>query len=822
MGMLLQDLRQALRTLASRPAFTTAAILSLALAIGAETSVYALIRALFDRPPIGVAEPREVVAISADTNGKPVEDAIRFPDYVYLRDHQTVFSALASHFNSGVGLFDSERAEALNGHVVSANYFSVLGLTPRLGRFFLSEEDRVPDRDAVVVLSHSYWQRRFNGDAQCVGQKITLNGVPFTVVGVAPAGFEGAKISWPADVFIPTMMARVAARDVDVRSRNSARLDLLGRLKPGRQLADARAEMTVLARQLEAAFPETNRDTGVHVSGLNGIHPQARSAARLPRLLLAVVTCLLVIACINLSGLLMARYAARRREIAIRLAIGAGRSRIIRQLLTESFLLSMSGGLSGLLVALVGNRMLERYYGVEIEGVQHVYTLTLDWPVFVMSLSLVIMTGLAFGLLPALHASSLALVPALKADPASQGLRRSRLRSVFLVAQVGLSVVLLVCAGLLMRSVQNVRSNPGFDAEQVAFFRMKPRQSGYDQPATAAYFERVRQRLESLAEVQSIAFARWPPAYRIRVSVSLPMGASGASDSEGTLRVGENTVTPGFFETLRIRLVRGRGFEDRALADRAFEDRDRRAGLTLIPVVVNQALAERLWPNRDPIGEMIIVNGRPHEVIGVAAYNDLAVGDAPAPFLFRGDSTAAIASGRPIVRVKGDAARAIPHLRSQILAVDPNVAVSEALPLTRLVENLHAEVALAMRVASFAGGLALLLSAIGLYSALALSVSQRTREIGIRMALGGRTASVVALVLRQGMTPALIGVGAGLFAAVTVSRLMSSLLLGVAPGDPLTFLAAASLLAAVSLAACSIPAWRAARVEPTQALRQSA
>jgi predicted permease len=806
-GMLLPDLRQALRTLVSRPTFTTAAILSLALAIGAETSVYALIRALFDRSPMGVTDPHEIVAISSTTKGKPVEDAIRFPDYLHLRDHNTVFSALASHFNSGVALFDRDRAETLNGHVVSANYFSVLGLRPRLGRFFLPEEDRVPGRDAVVVLSHSYWQRSFDGALDALGQTITLNGVPFTVIGVAPAGFEGAKISWPGDVFIPNMMTQFATLDLDLLTRDSARLDLLGRLKPGRRLAEAGAEMAVLARQLEAAFPETNRDVGFHVSDLSGIHPQARSAARLPRLLFAVVTCLLVIACINLSGFLMGHYATRRREIAIRLAIGAGRPRIIRQLLTESLLLSLSGGLIGLLVALLGNRVLERYYGVEIEGVRHLYTLTLDWPVFVMSLSVVIITGLAVGLLPALQASNPALVPALKADPASQG-RRSRLRKAFLVAEVGLSVVLLVSAGLLMRSVHTLRWNPGFDAEHVAFFRMKPRWSGYDRSAAAAYFERVRRRVESLTEVQSIAFARLPPALRFTVQVSVPMGASAAS--EGTLRAGGNIVTSGFFETLQIPIVRGRGFDDR----------DQREGATA--VVVNQALADRLWPNRDPVGETISVNGKPHEVIGVAVYNDLPVGEGPAPFVFRGDSSAAIESGRLLVRVKGDPALALPLVRGQILAVDPSVAVAEALPLTRLVENRHAEVLLAMRVASFAGGLALLLSAIGLYSALALSVSQRTREIGIRMALGGQTTSVVALVLRQGMTPALLGLGTGLFAAVNVSRRGSSLLFGVEPGDPVTFLAATMLLAAVSLVACSLPAWRAARVEPCQALRQSA
>jgi len=350
-----------------------------------------------------------------------------------------------------------------------------------------------------------------------------------------------------------------------------------------------------------------------------------------------------------------------------------------------------------------------------------------------------------------------------------------------------------------------MRSAPGFDAEKVVFFRMKPYLSGYDEAAARAYFENVRRRLESLAVVESVAFARWPPALR---TGTVPVALPGSRESDGTIRAAQNTVTTGFFETLQIR-VRGRGFEEQG----------RRKQPT--PVVVNQTLADRLWPNRDPIGETLIVNRQLHEVIGVADYHDVAGGETPAPYLFRGYSAAAVAPGRMLVRVKGNAESALSLLRAEIRAVDPSVAISEALPLTQLLENLHAEVPLAMRVASFAGGLALLLSAVGLYSALAMSVSQRTREIGIRMALGAQPASVIALILRQGMTPALLGLAAGLCAAVNVTRLVSAWLRGIAPGDPLTFLAAATLLAGVSLVACSVPAWRAARVDPTQALRHS-
>ncbi len=804
--MVFQDLRRAVRSLASRPGFTMAALVSLALGIGAETSVYALMRTLFDRPPAGVVDPHEIVAVSSLDKGKPVEDAIRFPDYLYLRERSTVFSALASHFNSGVNLVDTERGEALNGHVVSANYFAVLGLAPHLGRFFNSQEDRVAD--AVVVLSHSYWQRRFDGDVRSIGGTITLNHLPFTVIGVAPAGFEGAKISWPGDVFLPNLMARVASSDVDVRSRNSARLDLLGRLRPGRQLPDARTEMSRLARQLEGAFPETNQGIGLFASGLNGIHPRARGAAQLPRLLFLVVSCLIVVACVNLSGLLLARIATRRREIAISLAIGARRLDIIRQILTESFLLSLTGGGLGLLVALAGNRMLERYYGVEIEGVQHLYRLTLDWPTFGVSMALVASTALCVGLVPALQASRQTLIPTIKDDGAARGFRRSRVRMLFLVVQVATSVVLLVGAGLLIRSVDTLRRNPGFDAEKVLYLRMKPRASGYSQAAAGAYFENVTRRVASLPAVESLAFARLPPTLRIG-TVPVSMAGAAAGGAEIAVRAALNIVTPGYFQTLRIPIIRGR----------AFEDRDRRLGLTQI--VLNQALADRLWPNQDPVGQTAIVSGQRHEVVGIAAYRDLNEGDAPAPALFLGDSVAAVSSGRLFVRVKGDTSQVLSLLRAEIHALDPSVAVTEALPLAEVVENLHAEAPLAMRVAGFAGGLALLLCAVGLYSALTTAVTQRTRELAIRMALGAQRSSVLTLVLREGMTPALLGLVLGFIAALNANRLLSNLLFGVAPGDPLTFLVSATLLTAAALAACSVPAWRAVCVEPSRALRQS-
>src|SRR5687768_16863297 len=314
-----QDLRHGLRALASRPGLTIAAALSLGLAIGAQTSVYCLIDALFLRPPAGVPAAQRLVAISALNRGVPDEDAIRYPDYLYYRGHDTTFTELASHFNSGVTLAHTERAEELDAHVVSANYFSTLGVSPHVGRFFRADEDVVPGRNPVVVLSHSFWQRRFDADPACVGTVLKLNGSPFTIVGVGPSGFEGVKAGWPVDVFVPNMMAHMAFPGLDILSRDSDRLDLIGQLRPGRTLDEARAEMRGLASQLETANAVSRDRSGLFFSSLRGIHPEARpSEARLARLLAATVTCLLVIACANLAGLLLARNTTRHKEIAMR------------------------------------------------------------------------------------------------------------------------------------------------------------------------------------------------------------------------------------------------------------------------------------------------------------------------------------------------------------------------------------------------------------------------------------------------------------------------------------------------------------------------
>ena len=803
----IQDIRHGLRTLAGHPGLTLVAALSLGLGIGAQTSVYSLIDALFLRAPAGVADGSRLVAISALTRGVPDEDTIRYRDYLYYRDRNTVFTELASHFNSGITLADTEHADALDAYVVSANYFSALGLRPHVGRFFRSDEDVVPARSPVVVLSHSFWRRRFAADPGCVGAVLKLNGTSFTIVGVGPSGFEGTKAGWPVDVFVPNMMAHVGSPGLDILSRDSARLDLVGRLEPGSTIEQARAEMTGLARQLEIDRAESGDGSGLFLSWFKGIHPEARpAAARLVRLLAAAATCLVVIACANLAGLLLARNTTRHKEIAIRLALGAGRGRLVQQLLTETMLLAIIGGLLGLIVASWGNIVLSNNYSTEIDGVRHSYALTIDRTAFLLTMLVAMATGVGAGLVPATVASRTALRSALTKDASSQGFRRSPLRAVFLVAQIALSVVLLIGAVLLMQSVRTLR-DPGFDAEDVAYFRMRPRLSGYDRASAADYFREVQRRIEALGAVEALAFVRFPPTLApSTVPVSLRDHAQ-AGPAEA-FRVSLHLVAAGYFETLRIPIVRGRGFDDR----------DSEAGRQ--SVVVNEVLAGRLWPHADPIGQTLFVQEKAHEVVGVARYRGLRpAGFADQPFLFRADWASAAESGRLLVRVKDDLRMMLPLLRSEITTVDPSVTISEELPLRRLLENMYAEVPLALLVLTCAGGLALLLTAIGLYGVLALAVGQRTREIGIRMAIGARVPSILGLILREGMSIALLGLAIGLVSAAFLSRLLARFLFGTTSSDPTTYIAAAVLFGTVALVACFLPAWRAARIDPLVALR---
>lgn len=803
--MVKQDLRLAVRTLRQSPTFTLVAVLSLALGIGAATSVYSLISTLFLAPPAGVSDPESLVRICGIVNGRPKGYELSYADYVYYRDHATVFTTLATDGNVKQ-LTDTERGNELLTAVVSPSYFTVLGLRPREGRFFLPGEDTAAGGEPVVVLSHEFWQRRFAGDTRAVGGRLMLARTSYAIVGIAPANFEGTTAGWAPDIFVPN---HAIFSEADLANRKNGQLDLLGRLKPGRTLAEAQAEMTVLARQVEQADPQTNREPGLVVSKVRGFHPEARSAeARLPTLLVATVACLLMIACVNLAGLLLARHTARGKEIAIRLALGAGRRRVVRQLLTESLLLAGLGGAAGFVVASWAKTLLERGYAREMfDGTRHFYPLTLDARAFLLTLLTAAATGVVFGLVPALQASRPVLVPALKEDASAP--RRSRLRAIFLTVQVALSIVLLIGAALAIQSARTIWQNPGIHAEHVAYFNLAPARAGYRAEKATLYSGDVRRRLESIAFVESISFSWSPPPFWFStVDVSLP--GQPPSRPEDALKVPVNWISSGFFETVRIPVLRGHGIESRDI------DQGRHV------VVVNEALAVRLWTEQDPVGRTLMVGGTPFEVVGIAHYEGLrAAGDTSGPYLFSADPGRRDHTSRGLlVRVNGDAVAALPTLRREILAVDAAVPIYQATALTSVIANQQADVPIAMGVLSFAGGLALLLTTLGLYGVVALSVGQRTREIGIRVALGAKASAVVTLVLREGLRLIAMGLPLGLAVSLVSMRLLSNYLYGVSATDAATFSGIALLMATVALVACYVPARRAMRVDPVQALRQ--
>ena len=797
------DLRLAVRTLRQAPTFTVIAILSLALGIGASTSVYALTFALFFAPPAGVDRPESLVRICRLVDGRPEGHELSHVEYVYYREHATVFTELASDDNLKM-LADTERGEPVLAAVVSPSYFTVLGLQPRAGRFFLPREDTAAGRDQVVVLSHDFWQRRFAGDSRTIGGRLTFAGTSYAIVGVAPASFAGASSGWAPDVFLPT---RAVFSEADLANAKNEQLDIIGRLAPGRTLAEAQAEMTVLVRRFARAHPDTHRGASLVVSKLRGLDPEARSSqARLPTLLAATVVCLLMIACVNLAGLLQARHAARGKAIAIQLALGAGRGRVVRQLLTESLLLSALGGVAGLVVAWWGKTLLEHAYAREMfDGTRHFYPLTLDARAFLLTLLIAAATGVVFGLVPALQASRPALVPALKEGVSAP--RRSRLRSAFLIVQVALSLVLLIGAALAMQSARTVLRNPGFDADHVAYFNIAPARAGYRGEKGTQYAGELRRRLESLPFVESISYSWVPPGFWFsRPVVVLP--GQNAARPEDRLKVPANWVAADFFETMRMPVIHGRGIDRRDI------DRGRHV------VVVNEALARRLWTVQDdPIGRTLMLDGKPFEVVGIVRYEGLRAGGETAhPYLF-GSDPGGRQQGSLLVRVKGDVAAALPTLRREILAADAAVPIDHATSLTGVIANEQADVQIALGVLSFAGGLALLLTTLGLYGVVALWVGQRTREIGIRVALGARSAGIVTLVLREGLRLVVIGLPLGLAAALAAQRLLSSHLYGVSATDAATFSVITALLAGVALVACYVPARRALRINPVQALR---
>jgi macrolide transport system ATP-binding/permease protein len=810
---LLQDVRYGLRILRKNPVVTAAAVLTLALGIGANLTIFSFVDAFFLRP-IPAREPERLVNPEGGPNSLR-HGYYAYPSYVHYRDHSKSFEALAAHYSTApLNLMIGGDARVANGAVVSANYFSMLGIQPHMGRFFLPEEDAVPDRNPVVVISYRMWQDRFNGDPAVLGKELLLNGVACQIVGVAPADFPGVLAGFPNNFWLPTMMLRLGYRHCDAITDSGCRtLELLGRLAPGRTLAEAEAELNMLARQLAAAFP-AEQGRVISLRPALGVRVNEREGyAYQMRLLMAVTGLLLVIACANVASLLLAHAAARRKEIAIRLSIGAGRFRLIRQFLTESLLLALAGGALGLLLSRWAKELLAGFYTTSYGNLQLYYDLSLSPRALVYALALTLFAGLLFGLLPAFQGTRHGLTHALKDEGGAQGPRRLRLRSGLVIGQVALSMALLIAASLLIRSESHVRQGANFDPQHVAALRVRPGLLNYSPEQAQTFTREVMRRLEATPGVQSVSLGSgsglaWQGAGELRVR--LPEQAP--QRAEDQLQVEYKEVAPRFCETLKIPLLQGREFDERD-----------RSGAPRV-VVINETLARRLWPQGAALGRALILNEQQYQVVGVSLDAQLRNAlEGPRAFLYlptwQKDFRQPI-DARLIVRLAGDPQTMLPQLRLVVAAVDPNVPLSEDVPLTQQVNAVYKPVLLTSAVLTWAGGLALFLSMLGLYGVLAFAVAERTREIGIRMALGAERRDVLRIVIAQGLRLALAGVVIGLPAAYAATQLMKALLYGVSATDPLMFALIALLLMVVASLACWIPARRATKVDPLVALRR--
>jgi len=831
MENLIQDIRFGFRSLIKHRAFAAIAIITLALGVGANSTIFSVVNATLMRS-LPVSHPESLVYVF---NGNP-GSVFSYPDYAEVRDQNHVFDGLIGFGGITVSLNSNDQTDLVNGAIVTGNYFQVLGVLAQKGRVIAQEDDKTPGAHPVAVISHGLWQRRFGGDQNIVGRQLLLNGQNFTVIGVTPPEFGGAQLGVIRDVYVPMMMQAVVRppragysgeMDPDLLKRRGNRwLYSVGRLKPGVSIEQAQADLSVIAKQLENAYPETNRGRGVRVLAFNQSDDpdQRRQLGSVAWLLMSVVGLVLLIACANIANLLLARGAGRAKEIAIRLAIGATRWRIVRQLLTESVLLATLGGVLGLLLAWWAASSL-RAMPPPAGALPLAPQISIDPPVLLFTMGLALLAGIVFGLAPALRISRPAIVPALKDESRTITDRKPyfNLRNLLVVTQIGLSVVLLVAAGLFLRSLHHAQAiNPGFDAEKIVTVPLNINLLRYTKPQGREFYRQVVERVEGIPGVESASVARIVAlgggasvrslAIEGRTNSDNQFRSDGAGPADSSLNsVNSNVVGPKYFRTMGIGLLRGRDFDS--------QDTEDKPGV----VIVNESFAQRHFSGQETIGRRISFNGPTgpwREIVGVVRDSKyLTLGEPPTPVAYLPLQQNHETGMTLHVRASGNPSSILAAVRNQVQSIEKNLPVNNPTPMNEWIMNsLYAARMGAILLAIFAA-LALLLASIGLYGVMSFAVAQRTREFGIRMALGAEASDVFKLVLRHGMRVVVCGIAIGLGVAAIVTRLLTSFLYGVSTSDGLTFAAIPVVLALVAGIACYIPARRATKVDPLVALR---
>jgi predicted permease len=809
-----QDVRYGVRMLRKNPGFAAVVILSCTLGIGANITIFSLVNSLLLRPLPGVTEPDQLVAVYGSRQGRGYFE-MSYPDIIDYREQNKVFTGIAASAVHAMAVSpNNQEARQVTGALVTANYFDVLGVKPIAGRFFLPEEDRTPDTHPVAVISYNLWKGYFNSNPSLVGTAIKINGHSFNVIGIAPESFQGTITGLATDVWAPVMMHKSLLPGADIQNREAAWLLGTGRLKAGMSMGQARADLETIASNLAQSYPVTNKERGVSVASVSGVHPEIRGTiAAFLTILMVVVGLVLLIAATNVASLLLARSVGRRREISIRIALGASRWRIVRQLLTESVLLALLGGAFAVLITHWLTDLLLAFKPTEIP---FSLDLSQDIRVFIFAFVLSFVVGTVFALVPALQATKVDVASDLKEENLFQGYRRSRLRSFAIVVQVALSLVLLITAGLFVRSLSTATTlSPGFDTANMYVMPLNPTLVISDEVKLETFYRDLLARVGAIPGVRSVTLSRF-----------IPMG--GAADRVGVMAAGQeppsegrqppgifyNLIAPNYFNALDFPVVRGR----------AFTDQDRAGSPNVI--IVNEAMARQFWPDEEPIAKRVRIRDQEFEVVGVAKnikYRSLV--EEPRPYFYvpaLQSKVAQFPAEEMLLQVRTEnqnSQSVTQQVRKEVQSLEPNLPLFGMTTMDERMRSSLLPTQLAGTILGISGALALLLSVFGIYGLVSYSVAQRTREIGVRIAIGAQKKDIFKLIIVQTMKLIVIGLIFGLIGAFILTRATASLLYGVSPTDATTFILITLLLMLVALIACSFPARKAIKVDPIDALR---
>ncbi|HET8923645.1 MAG TPA: ABC transporter permease [Candidatus Acidoferrum sp.] len=814
MTNLLRDLRYGLRTLARNPGFTAVAILTIAIGIGANTTVFSWMRSMLLNPLPGAAQPERIITIeNTAPDGEPLTTS--YLDFRDFRENLRLVNFVTARIGNVFSVGTAPDSERVWGEMVSGGYFDMLGVKPEAGRFFSEvERNDAQNTHAVVVISHTYWKNQYRSDGSAIGAILRINRTPFTIIGVAPEGFHGTRSGLDYEFWVPLTMYGQLTHTGDwmLRDRNTRNFMMFARLAPGVTIEQARSEVQSLANRMAVSDADSNQGIGATALPVWQSHFGTQSVLLTPiAILMGATGVVLLIVCANLANLLLARGTGRLKEFSIRLALGARPARLTGQLLTETLMLALAGSAGGLLLASwLGGALRWLLPGVSRPAM---LPPPLDGQVFAFTAALALVVAIVAGLAPALHAARANVNEMLKEGGrgGSPGIHSQRLRGLLVICEVALASVALVGAGLFLKSFQTARGiDPGFSAEGVALAQFDFSTAGYNAQQADDFCRRLRERLE-----------RQPGVTAVSYDDSVPLGFSGGNwetlEVEGyvpgpneNMKIYRDLISPGYFDSMKIPLLEGRDFDLR-------DD-----SKSLKVMIVNQEFVRRFLANRSVIGRKVHGWGQWFTIVGVAKDSKYhRVTESPQPYfyipirqIFRPEYGLTFH-----VRTSGSVGEAISTLRHEAAAIDPALTIFDAEPMTEYVAASLFGAKVAASLLSVLSGLGLLLAAIGLYSVMAYSVAERTGEIGIRVALGAQPGDIMRLVVRHGMTLALAGVLAGSLAAAALARVISAMLVEVSPADPLIYAAAAAFTVLVTLASAALPAWRALRVDPAVALR---